>query len=205
MIRLKLPSEFIKLVMNMLSGLTTSVRTAYGNSQVFQVSKGLRQWDPLSPLLFIIFMDPLHWGLENNPYGKGKKKHLGCKISDSLYICSKGFADDTWIISDDPINLQLQHKWVLEWCTFNHLQLHPEKFQLVGITGTGQCITSTTTNISINQHQLLPLPLDSGIKYVGCKLQMNLQWKAQISATRFLLHQHCQIAINSNISISQHV
>jgi hypothetical protein len=65
--RLSIPESFVALIADSLSGLQSCVRTPYGNTGFFNVSRSVRQGDPLAPLLYIIFMDPLHQGLDFNP------------------------------------------------------------------------------------------------------------------------------------------
>ena len=65
--RLRMPKEFIELIQDSLTGLTSCVRTPYGNTDEFPVQRSIRQGDPLAPLLFICFMDTLHCGYESPP------------------------------------------------------------------------------------------------------------------------------------------
>ena len=77
--------------------------------------------------LFIIFLDPLREGLHQNP--------LFNNIIDGitvLKIDSKGFADDTFIVSDTIEGLILMHLIMLAFCKFNYLQLNGGKTELVG-------------------------------------------------------------------------
>ena len=81
---------------------------------VVQRSRSVRQGDPLAPLLYIIFMDPLHCGLDRNPlYG-------GCSDGydlDGAVVASKGFADDIWAVSSTVEGLKRMHRWVLPFAS----------------------------------------------------------------------------------------
>jgi len=46
-------------IMSVYTGAKTVVRTVYGNSNGFEVKVGMHQGSALSPLLFVIVMEPL--------------------------------------------------------------------------------------------------------------------------------------------------
>ena len=58
--RLRLPQLFVQFVRDSLTDLSSVVRTPYGNSASFRVTRSVRQGDPPAPLLFIFFLDSLH-------------------------------------------------------------------------------------------------------------------------------------------------
>ena len=58
--RLNFPTIFIKLVMNYVKGASSCINTKYDPSPTFNLNKGVRQGDPLSPRLYIICLDPLY-------------------------------------------------------------------------------------------------------------------------------------------------
>src|SRR3569833_2405877 len=86
--RLALPDSFVELVADSLTGLTSCVRTAYGETEDFAVKRSVRQGDPLSPLLYICFMDPLHSGLESNPLHGAARD--GFALGPAQSLASKG-------------------------------------------------------------------------------------------------------------------
>ena len=127
--RLSLPPAFVEFVATSLQNLSSCVRTAYGCSAWFSVTRSVRQGDPLAPILYICFMDPLHCGLECNPCFDGSRD--GYRIG-SIVIASKGFADDTWIVSDSIAGLTRLHYWVVVFCMINGLVCMKEKRSWLG-------------------------------------------------------------------------
>ena len=65
--RLNMPEPFIRYVLMTLVGARSAVYTRDGITGSFDLMSGVRQGDPLSALIFIITIDPLHAGLMDNP------------------------------------------------------------------------------------------------------------------------------------------
>jgi hypothetical protein len=96
--RLCMPEGFLNLVQDSLSGLMAHVRTAFGPSSNFEVKRSLKQGCPLACLCCNCVLDPLHCGLEYNPLYGGCTD--GYNLDRDMRIASKGFADDTWVVSE---------------------------------------------------------------------------------------------------------
>ena len=59
----KVPEMYVRMIMEMYEGCTTTVRSEAGSSNEFEVKVGLHQGSALSPFLFITLLDVLTEGL----------------------------------------------------------------------------------------------------------------------------------------------
>ena len=65
------PQQAVQVVQGLYTGATTSIRTAFGQSEPLEIERGTLQGDSLSPLLFLLFIEPLiRWLREG---GRGYK------------------------------------------------------------------------------------------------------------------------------------
>ncbi|XP_062080364.1 uncharacterized protein LOC133785126 [Humulus lupulus] len=88
---LRFPGHFIKWIMVCLRGTSYCLLMNGRIQGCFQGGKGLRQGDPISPMLFVIVMDYLTRLLHKSSKEKDFRFHPLCK---SLNIISLCFADD---------------------------------------------------------------------------------------------------------------
>ncbi|NWS93330.1 PO21 protein, partial [Toxostoma redivivum] len=83
-----------------------------------QIRVGVKQGDPMSPLLFNLAMDPLLCKLEN----EGKGYHRG-----QSSITAMAFADDLVLLSDSWENMKTNIKILETFCKLTGLKTQGEK------------------------------------------------------------------------------
>ena len=72
--RLGVPSQFIRVVEDLYDGATTSFATVNGETRQIRINQGVKQGDPLSPILFNVCLDPMFCSLERDSRDGGTKK-----------------------------------------------------------------------------------------------------------------------------------
>lgn len=87
-----LDAHFVKLVNNMYEGVHSRVYTYEGPTSKIGLKLGVKQGDPLSPLLFNLALDPLLFALDQ--YGRG------VRVGGELSVTSLAYADDLVLLSD---------------------------------------------------------------------------------------------------------
>ena len=177
--RLCLPDTFVALVSDSLLGLQSCVRTAYGYTKDFPIQRSIRQGDPLAPLLFICFMDSLHCGFEVNPMHDSAKD--GFVLAPSLSVASKGYADDTYAVSESLPGLHRMNDFASCWAKFNLMSFHPKKSILVGRDPGGECMVNAN-EIVVNDVNVEVTPLSASIDYVGGCIAMDLSSHAAVAS-----------------------
>ncbi|XP_062075340.1 uncharacterized protein LOC133779387 [Humulus lupulus] len=85
------PSKFINWVMICIRSTTYSLLINGRVQCTFKGGKGLRQGDPMSPLLFILIMEYLTRGLQSDAKSSSFRYHPMCKDLKLINLC---FADD---------------------------------------------------------------------------------------------------------------
>ena len=205
--RLRMPALFIDLIADSLTGLSSSVRTAYGVSRHFEVERSLRQGCPLAPLLFVILMDALHDGLELNPFSDTKAGLvLKLPYATELQLASLGYADDTTIFAGNLLHLRILNDWVHYFMRFNALRLNHAKCELVGRRADGQPVTAqdiADAGITIEGHAIVPVPHDTAIRYLGVHCRFDGNWSAQHTRSIAMLHLFSRVVSKFQLSVSQ--
>ncbi|XP_062088542.1 uncharacterized protein LOC133795108 [Humulus lupulus] len=93
---LNMPSRFVQLVMTCIRSTTYSLLMNGRIQGGFQGAKGLRQGDPLSPLIFVLIMDYLTRSLLHAAQVSKFRYHPLCKSLKLINLC---FADDLILLS----------------------------------------------------------------------------------------------------------
>jgi len=63
--RIKVPSSFTKMLINLFTNRKNSVFTEFGNTDLYNIKIGIDQGEVISPLLWIIYYDPFLCEIQN--------------------------------------------------------------------------------------------------------------------------------------------
>ncbi|NWV86694.1 PO21 protein, partial [Dasyornis broadbenti] len=108
----------IGLVSDMYENIYTSIATKKTQTDNIQIRVGVKQGDPMSPLLFNLAMDPLLCKLEEC----GKGYHRGPNS-----VTAMAFADDLVLLSDSWENMKQNIKILETFCNLTGLKTQGEK------------------------------------------------------------------------------
>ncbi|GET56224.1 RNA-directed DNA polymerase from mobile element jockey-like [Rhizophagus irregularis DAOM 181602=DAOM 197198] len=110
--RVKLPASAIKFILSLFMKRSNRVFTAHGTTPAYRVRIGIDQGEVISPLLWVIYIDPLLTVLKNemmDPYishAPSLSNSLAETSSNGLRINNLVFMDDSTLISSSKSGME---------------------------------------------------------------------------------------------------
>ena len=177
--RIKIPSSFINLVAELFTNRYNTVITAYGNSNPYKTEIGIDQGETLSPLLWVIYIDPLLTILNkeaSSPYIIDSDPALQCVATSTL-----AFMDDTTLISSSIEGLTQMLTIAQEFYAMNNTKINFNKADLICnrspsnmnllISDKPEPYNFTSANINFI---CTPLPHNTSFRFLGIWLTLTL-------------------------------
>lgn len=168
------PSSIVKLIFTLLQGLQLYIRSNNSLSDPFQSFNGVPQGDPLSPLLFSLFIADLPNSLT----------HCGIQTDSSVQVNHILYADDLVILSHNPEQLQRAINRLSIYCNKNKITVSVEKSKcMIFHNGYHAPISFTFQN--------QPLETVNQFTYLG------IVFTTRLSSSKHVLHiiSKCQAKI----------
>lgn len=167
-LRLGLPKKFVSLITSAIHRAKARVRTVYGLSDVVTLRRSLRQGDPLSSILYCIYIDPLHHLMER--LGGFKFANLTPRIA------SAGFMDDTAVMTNTFAEAVPLHDALLGFSLLNEGRLNVKKSLLFLSDHQGQLEWRALYTPS---GPIVPVPPTDGeaYRYLGLWINLSLSWQ----------------------------
>src|SRR5256714_14340062 len=127
--RIKIPLGFIRLVINLFTDRYNSVITSYEQSIPYKTEIGIDQGESLSPLLWVIYIDPLLTVLN-------KEASLSYIINSDpsvshVCISTLAFMNDTTLISSSIEGLNYLLNIAQKFYEFNNTKINFSKAELI--------------------------------------------------------------------------
>ena len=158
-------SEFTELITNIYSNNNTSIITGHGETENISINRGVKQGCPMSPLIFLIIINPLLWWIE--------ERCTGYNISN-LDIKLLAFCDDLILISQNPHDLQRMINFISKYNYFCGLKLNIDNSK------SKTAIEHDFFVIQNNTIQKIPhLNSNESYKYLGIHINLDLNWTKQ--------------------------
>jgi len=172
--RFQFPPLAIDYICSSLQGATSSVITAFGPTDPFQVRSSVRQGDPLSPLIYVLFLDALHRGF-SQVEGAG----FTFPSEDKLCIASCGFADDLITFAQSNVAATRMHEWTRTFFGLHAIKINAIKTKYFCVNHPGAMLRSVC-----GRHTITARPPSESFRYLGIKLNVDLDWTDEISRLR---------------------
>ena len=122
-----IPPLLIKYLKNLYASSTTTLSGTDWSSEPIKVTRGVKQGEPLSPVIFNHVIDQL---LRSLPQECGS-------TYNGKTVRAMAFADDLVLLADSPIGLQHLLDWTSTFLGTCDLLLNTSKCQTVLIVGNG--------------------------------------------------------------------
>ncbi|GBB86827.1 hypothetical protein RclHR1_13270009 [Rhizophagus clarus] len=139
--RIKILSNFIKIISSLFNNRQNQVITAYGLTDLYDMLIGINQGEVISPLLWCIYYDPLLCEIEQRKLGYtleapkiALNKFYGEDTSDEtekLTISSSAYMDNTQWLTPSQNNLEKILEIADSFYKLNNIQVNKEKSELL--------------------------------------------------------------------------
>ncbi|KAK3271970.1 hypothetical protein CYMTET_19715 [Cymbomonas tetramitiformis] len=189
---LGIPEDAVKVVADLYGGdahgspFKMVSKIEHHSSEPLMVRRGLVQGDSLSPLLFILYLEPLLRWLK-----AGNKGYLH-RLTDSdkqIRTSSAAYVDDLALVTESAAQLATQVRKLELYSNWTGLRINKAK---CGITGTYEKgspipeetyadITMHTPNVG--RHGFPYLQPDAPYKYLGMQVALSGDWTVQKQAS----------------------
>lgn len=133
LLRLKLPTSFIRMVTNLFLERKNKIFTEVGLTDEYKVLTGIDQGEVISPLLWCIYLDPLLCEIEKKELGYNLhvsfKKNVFCPqvTYDSTCISDVAFMDDTTWITESKKALESILEIADDFYDLNNIKVNKDK------------------------------------------------------------------------------
>ena len=110
----KFHPDFIKLICNIYENNTCGFNTPYGLTDAVPITHGVRQGCPLSPVLFVLFLDPMLLWLED--------KRFGYPVNN-VNVAGGAYADDIVLTASSHYDMQTMFSMVVDYYDYFGLEI----------------------------------------------------------------------------------
>ncbi|KAL8620402.1 hypothetical protein ACOMHN_055483 [Nucella lapillus] len=157
--RFGIPDFLVNVVADMYEGAITTFTVTGGQTEPIAIGSGVKQGDPLSPILFDMALDPLLCLLET----EGEPWKIG-----RTNLTAMGYADDTAVMSRSRAGLETNLELVDSFCQQVGLKLNVRKSFVFHLKATGKTFTvNNCEQYSINGEPIPWVAPDEATKYLG--------------------------------------
>jgi hypothetical protein len=161
------------------------------------VTKALKQGDPLSSLLFVIIMDDLHRMLNGPSFWSPNPASHPDPITT---LHSLGYIDDATSIAYCMRDLH-QHQKIMQ--IFTHWHNLPVNVAKASVTGRNPDGSSLSTPFPYYSTTITPVPIHQPFKSLGILFTLSLDWKPQIEKIMAVVYVTSAYIRNPRTSISR--
>jgi hypothetical protein len=176
-----IPQDTVDIIKDLYQGASVTIKTPRGNTPPIPIQgKGTVQGDTLSPLLFIIYIEPLLRWL--------KKDQIGYRIKTSNHtIGPLAYADDLAIVTERPEDIPVQARTLEKFCTWAGIKVNVDPVRKNKTVYTSimrkkvnlQQGQAHPTSLTIQGKHIPHMRADESYQYLGIMVNLELKWGEQ--------------------------
>ena len=161
------PPSLLKLIRNMYSNCSAVVSTAGVSSSPFAISRGVKQGDPLSPLLFLLYIEKFLFDIDDIAVSRGAR---GLRVGEKI-IRALLYADDLALIAYSKLDLECYLFTLDSFCKKFNLNVNTSKSKIMLFS------KSKPSYYPVILFNEAPLEVVSDFKYLGIWLDPKLSYR----------------------------
>ncbi|CAB4431626.1 unnamed protein product [Rhizophagus irregularis] len=190
--RLQFPALLVRFILNLFTRRNNKIITCHGDTPRYRVRVGIDQGEIISPLLWVIYLDPLLTVLNqeaSDPFILKSSALLDYSPLEfeqhSLPVSHLTFMDDSTLIASSKSGIEDRLSITAEFYTLNNVQANSAKYVLLSSSNPSSIVSfaiSPSPLVSNNTLTLTSLALNTSFRFLGV-------WFSLSASSQFVLKQ----------------